>query len=185
MRRIRRAFIEIPQNISWRTNQPSGVILQSAFKCRSCWYRNTSGTAELGAGAREAFKDTFYFVLVWVLTSPRYMIEKQASEKTVYSKRQSDILTAYVCWFVWRKFFLYHWLTTLKPIPQAQDTFCRCSPLLGGKVTFFRQNVESAKESLPEKRRNRPAKESQLVQFVWNRGSYLLWVSWYHERVIL
>ena len=55
--------------------QKEEVRLQSAFKCRSCWYRNTSGTAELGAGAREAFKDTFYLVLVWVLTSPRYMIK--------------------------------------------------------------------------------------------------------------
>ena len=79
MRHIRRTFMEIPQNISWRTNQPSGIILQSAFKCRSWWYRNTSGTAELGAGAREAFKDTFHFVLVWVLTSPRYMIKKKGS----------------------------------------------------------------------------------------------------------
>ena len=155
MRHIQRALIEIPKNISWRTNQPSGVILQSAFEYRLWWYMNTSGTAELGAGAREAFKDTFYFVLVWVLTSLRYMIKKTSLERK--KCRFQNTIEHLDCLHMWinlsdvSSFFVIGWHPKI-PLRELRGF------LLLKLITFGRKG-NILRESLPEIRRNCLPKE--------------------------
>ena len=125
-----------------------------AFEYRLWWYMNTSGTAELRAGAREAFKDTFYLVFVWVFTSLRYMIKKQASGEKFRFQNTIEHLD---CLHMWinlsdvSSFFVIGWHPKI-PLQELRGF------LLLKFITFGRKG-NILRESLPEIRRNCLPKE--------------------------